>query len=396
MVGASAGGVEALFAILPALPAGLRGAVFVVLHLPRDGQSLLAEIFGPKCALPVREAEDKEPVEPGTIYFAPPDYHLLVDAGPRLSLSADEPVHYSRPSIDVLFESAADAYGERLLGILLTGANHDGAAGCGGGAARRRHHARAAADSAQSPLMPQAALERLADPDLRAGAAGQLAALLGTLAPAMRRRCDDTARRRERIKCIIVDDLEENLIALAALLERTTGIDVLIARPLGCAAGASSCCSCIRWPLALIDVQMPDMDGFELAELMRGSERTRHRIPIIFVTAGAGDQRRVFKGYESGAVDFLLKPIEPHVLKSKARVFFQLYRQQLQLADELRERTETLRMNELFTAMLGHDLRGPLSAIVLAAMIIEKKTADETTRRMAGRAISSARSSEAA
>ena len=143
--------------------------------------------------------------------------------------------------------------------------------------------------------------------------------------------------------------------------------------------------------LALLDVQMPDMDGFELAELMRGSERTRH-IPIIFVTAGAGDQRRVFKGYESGAVDFLQKPIEPHVLKSKARVFFQLHRQQLQLAEELHERTETLRMNELFTAMLGHDLRGPLSAIVMAAMIIEKKTADETTRRMAGRAISSARS----
>ena len=77
----------------------------------------------------MREAEDKEPVEPGTVYFAPPDYHLLVDDGPQLALSADEPVHFSRPSIDVLFESAADVYGHALLGILLTGANEDGAVG---------------------------------------------------------------------------------------------------------------------------------------------------------------------------------------------------------------------------------------------------------------------------
>ena len=77
----------------------------------------------------MREAQDKEPVEPGTVYFAPPDYHLLVDDGPQLALSADELVHFSRPSIDVLFESAADVYGERLLGIILTGANEDGAAG---------------------------------------------------------------------------------------------------------------------------------------------------------------------------------------------------------------------------------------------------------------------------
>jgi signal transduction histidine kinase len=189
------------------------------------------------------------------------------------------------------------------------------------------------------------------------------------------------------VVCLIVDDLEENLIALAALLDEP-GVEVLRAR-----SGAEALELLLVHPvaLALLDVQMPELDGFELAELMRGSERTRH-IPIIFVTAGAGDQRRIFKGYESGAVDFLLKPIEPQVLKSKARVFFQLHRQQLQLAEELRERTETLRMNELFTAMLGHDLRGPLSAIVMAAMIIEKKTVDEATRRMAGRAISSARS----
>jgi two-component system sensor histidine kinase/response regulator len=189
------------------------------------------------------------------------------------------------------------------------------------------------------------------------------------------------------VTCLIVDDLEENLTALAALLDEPS-VEILRAR-----SGAEALELLLLHPvaLALLDVQMPEMDGFELAELMRGSERTRH-IPIIFVTAGLGDQRRIFKGYESGAVDFLLKPIEPHVLTSKARVFFQLHRQQLQLAEELRERSETLRMNELFTAMLGHDLRGPLSAIVMAAMIVEKKSTDPTLRRMAGRALSSARS----
>ncbi len=128
-IGASAGGVEALSELLPALPSELAAAVFVVLHQPRDRPSLLVDIFKPRCDLSVREAEDKEAVEHGTIYFAPPDYHLLVDEGPRLALSADDLVHYSRPSIDVLFESAADVYGDRLLGILLTGANEDGASG---------------------------------------------------------------------------------------------------------------------------------------------------------------------------------------------------------------------------------------------------------------------------
>ena len=128
-IGASAGGVEALGELLPALPPESRAAVFVVLHLPRDRPSLLADLFSQKCKVDVREAEDKEPVRPGTIYFAPPNYHLLVDEGPQLALSADELVHHSRPSIDVLFDSAAQVYGEHLLGIILSGANEDGAEG---------------------------------------------------------------------------------------------------------------------------------------------------------------------------------------------------------------------------------------------------------------------------
>lgn len=129
VMGASAGGIQALSVLLPALPASLRAPVFIVLHIPRDRPSLLTDIFSRKCAVPVREAEDKEPVVPGTVYFAPANYHLLLDQGPQLALSADDPVYHSRPSIDVLFESAADVYADRLLGVILTGANEDGASG---------------------------------------------------------------------------------------------------------------------------------------------------------------------------------------------------------------------------------------------------------------------------
>ncbi|PWE52918.1 chemotaxis protein CheB [Metarhizobium album] len=129
VIGASAGALEALSAILPALPAGFRMPVLVVVHVPPDRRSALAELFRAKCKLPVEEAEDKQPITGGTIYFAPPAYHLLVEVDRTVSLSSDEPVLFSRPSIDVLFETAADAYGPALIAIVLTGANQDGARG---------------------------------------------------------------------------------------------------------------------------------------------------------------------------------------------------------------------------------------------------------------------------
>ena len=160
VIGASAGGVEALGLILPSLPAKFRPAVLIVLHLPRERPSLLVDIYEKRCALPVREADDKEPIEPGTIYFAPPDYHMLVERNRQIALSTEEPVHFSRPSVDVLFESAADAFGSRLLGVILTGANEDGAAGL-----HAIHRAGGVTvvqqpDSAKVPLMVVSALQR--------------------------------------------------------------------------------------------------------------------------------------------------------------------------------------------------------------------------------------------
>ncbi|NBF03037.1 chemotaxis protein CheB [Pseudomonas sp. Fl5BN2] len=129
VVGASAGGVEALLSLFSGLAQGFRLPVIVVLHLPDERRSLLAEVFARRLALPVKEAEDKEQIVPGTLYFAAPGYHLSVEQDHSLSLSQEERLHHSRPAIDYLFESAADAYGARLAAVLLTGASQDGARG---------------------------------------------------------------------------------------------------------------------------------------------------------------------------------------------------------------------------------------------------------------------------
>jgi two-component system chemotaxis response regulator CheB len=159
VVGASAGAVEVLLGLLPSLPADFPLPILTVVHLPPQNESSLASLFQAKCQLSVVEAEDQEPLVPGTAYFAPPNYHLLVESPSRLALSSDEPVMYSRPSIDVLFETAADVFDAGVLGIILSGANADGAAGLrkiidagGKGVVLDPNHAPAAA-------MPRAAIE---------------------------------------------------------------------------------------------------------------------------------------------------------------------------------------------------------------------------------------------
>jgi len=158
VIGASVGAIGALSAILPQLPADYPLPVIVVVHLPPDRRTMLPELFAGRCVLPVKEAEDKERIAPGTIYFAPSNYHLLVEPELSFGLSNEEPVLFSRPSIDVLFESAADAYGSGLTGVILTGASNDGAHGLkaickAGGRALVQEPA-----SAESDVMPLAAL----------------------------------------------------------------------------------------------------------------------------------------------------------------------------------------------------------------------------------------------
>jgi signal transduction histidine kinase len=173
---------------------------------------------------------------------------------------------------------------------------------------------------------------------------------------------------------LIVDDLEENLVALEALLRRDS-LQVLKARS---GDEALEILLTTDVALALLDVQMPGMDGFQLAEFMRGNTRTRH-IPIIFVTAGSADRQRRFRGYEAGAVDFIQKPIEPDVLRSKVEVFIDLYdyrHEVVRQRDELDAHAAALvaadrRKNE-FLAVLGHELRNPLMALQAGLQLLER------------------------
>ena len=181
------------------------------------------------------------------------------------------------------------------------------------------------------------------------------------------------------IHLLLVDDLEENLLALEALLKRD-GVVCLKARS---GDEALELLLVHDFALALVDVQMPGMDGFQLAEFMRGNANARH-IPIIFVTAGSADQQRRFRGYEAGAVDFIQKPVETDVLKSKANVFIELYRQRQEILshrDELKAYAAALsaadRRKNDFIAMLGHELRNPVMAFRAGLHLLEKQNEPE-------------------
>ncbi|HFK2920339.1 TPA: chemotaxis protein CheB [Stenotrophomonas maltophilia] len=159
VIGASAGGVAALQSVLGALPATFPAPVLAVLHLPRDRSSRIAEVLAPYCALPVREAEDKQPLQPGTVTFAPPDYHLLVEDAASVALSVDAPVLYSRPAIDPLFESAAAVFGPQVLALLLTGASSDGSEGVAAVRAAGGHAWLQCPEEAEASMMPASALQ---------------------------------------------------------------------------------------------------------------------------------------------------------------------------------------------------------------------------------------------
>ena len=189
VVGTSWGGLAALRQLVTALPDTFALSMVVVQHRNRDSDHLLTSLLQDRTALCVSEVEDKAPVTGGTIYLAPADYHLLVEGG-QFSLSTDEAVLYSRPSIDVTFTSVADAYGERAVGVVLTGANADGARGLrriadrGGLALVQRP------ETAESPTMPAAALRAV--PEARVLSIAEIASTLAALPVAQTSRSGST------------------------------------------------------------------------------------------------------------------------------------------------------------------------------------------------------------
>jgi two-component system, chemotaxis family, protein-glutamate methylesterase/glutaminase len=167
VIGSSWGGLHALHRVLEALPADLPAAVCIAQHRAADDdEAALAGLLARRCSLPVRDAEDKDELRDGEVLLAPPDYHLLVEPG-EVALSVDEPVRFSRPSIDVLFNSAADAYRERAIGVVLTGSNPDGAQGLARIRARGGHalvQDPATAERAEMPLAALAATDAMVAP----------------------------------------------------------------------------------------------------------------------------------------------------------------------------------------------------------------------------------------
>ena len=160
VIGTSAGGLHALSEIFEFIPANYPLPIIVVQHRSKDHRDLLEEVLQEKCRMLIKQADEKEKIVTGYIYIAPPDYHLLVEEDRTFSLSADRHVSYSRPSIDVLFESAATVYQNKLIGIILTGANNDGAEGIA--AVKKNGGVTIAQNPGEAlfPYMPRAAIEK--------------------------------------------------------------------------------------------------------------------------------------------------------------------------------------------------------------------------------------------
>lgn len=320
VIGASAGGLFAISEVLGNLPLDYPYPIIVVQHRAKDPKDLLEEVLQRKCKLKIKQADEKEIIKGSVIYIAPPDYHLLIEKDKTFSLSSDEKVHYSRPSIDVLFESAAITYKDTLVGIILTGSNNDGAEGV---KTIKEHGGLTIAqnpDEAQFPFMPFYSIET-----------GKVQYIwkLSEIHTYLLKLMEKDVEKKDKSTILIVDDKTSNILVLENLLANK---DRLL---LNATSGKEALKITLNKDIDLIilDVKMPDMDGFEVAQILKLNKRTRD-IPIIFASAEMKEHNSILKGFEEGAVDYLFKPLDPDLVKAKVSVLLKIQLQKKELMEK--------------------------------------------------------------
>jgi len=314
----SAGSIEVIMNIFPSIPANYPFPVVLLLHRKNTIEQHLEDVLGRKSKVPVIEIQDKTYLKPSHIYVAPGDYHLLVDKEGLLCLDHSEKINYSRPSIDVTFDSFARIFKNHCVGILLSGANADGAKGLktikdNGGLSIVQ-----SPESASVITMPMSAIN-LFEPDMIADPQ-KITEVILDVANYSIPKFIHKIKHGEDIKdetqsILLVDDLADNLFSLNAIL-KSEGyrIDKANSGKLAIEMASKHAYDCI-----VLDVQMPEMDGFEVAKILGEDELTRN-IPIIFLSALGSDKEKVIQGIESGAIDFMAKPVDPPLMKAKIKL----------------------------------------------------------------------------
>ncbi|MEY4110819.1 MAG: hypothetical protein RLZZ46_1174 [Bacteroidota bacterium] len=318
VIGGSAGSITVIINLLPHIPENFPYPIVIVLHRKSTVEYHLEDVLSKKCKLRVLEIEDKMKLENSNIYLVPGDYHLLVDSDGTLCLDYSEKVNYSRPSIDVTFDSFARTFRENCIGILLSGANADGSAGMmriknSGGLTIVQ-----SPESAGVATMPLAAISRF-HPDIIA----DVSELIGVFHDLNQRSISDvrksTQEKSETTEnqplVLIVDDLDDNLFTLNALLKS----EPYLVHRANSGMKALEMTRKNSYDCIVLDVQMPELDGFEVARILGQSEETRN-IPILFLSALGSDKEKVLKGIDSGAIDFIAKPPDPDLLKAKIKL----------------------------------------------------------------------------
>ena len=354
--GGSVGSIEAIMNIFPFIPANYPFAIVVVLHRKNTAEYHLEDVLSRNLNIPVIEIQDKMQIKPAHIYIAPSDYHLLVDDTGLFTLDYSEKINFSRPSIDLTFECFANAFGNRCIAVLLSGANSDGAKSLkiiqdNGGLTIVQ-----SPESAKVAIMPMSAIN-LFSPDVIADIPEISGMLLEASKYPISHYISQIKHGNELNNSLptilIVDDLEDNLFSLNAVL-KFEGYIIHLANS---GALAIEMAMKQQYDCIVLDVQMPKMDGFEVANILSQNDFTKN-IPIIFLSALGSDKEKVLQGMDTGAIDFLAKPVDPRLIKAKLKLCIKLsskYKDSKKVILAIKEEHSSLKeVNSDFSASLRY------------------------------------------